>query len=169
MPLYNHDDNRKSKADSFTSIQRRLFFLICVALISAINTGCNWKLNPDNLDVAEVTTAPQQPVPTYKVLVYGKGEPQSIIGKLDAPKTVQDAVDEARVERKFARMEIVLARTNESVHGREKMKVAYDAKKRRVVVSQDYALQENDIVVIKRDSVGSVQRVVDRLSGTLSR
>ena len=142
---------------------RALFLLGFCALLSASN-GCS--MFNSSLNKADVAEAVNQPaVPTYKVRVYGGSKPMEFVGKLDQNKTVQTALEESGVINKFPRMEITLAREIPGAAGRHKMPVSFDASARTVIVSQDYAIHPNDVVVIRKDSSTFVDRAVSKLGG----
>ena len=145
---------------------RTLVFSVLCCLMST-SVGCT--LFQSSLwDKAEIPHAANQPVvPTYKVRVYGNGKPTEFVGKLDANKTVQTALEESDTIDKFARMEITLAREVPGSTGRHKMPVTFDAKTRMVNITQDYALHPNDVVVIRKDTSGFLDGVIGKYAGGL--
>lgn len=144
---------------------RTLAFSALCFLLST-STGCT--MFNSRLNKANITQAANQPaVPTYRVRVYGKGKPTEFVGKLDANKTVQTALEESDTLNKFARMEITLAREVPGSAGRHKMPVGFDAQNRLVIITQDYALHPNDVVVIRKDTTGILDSFIGKYTGGL--
>jgi hypothetical protein len=84
---------------------------------------------------------------------------------LDRDLVLQDAVELSRANRRFAKMNITIYRTDASGR-RVKFGADYDYGKRRVKYETDYALHPGDVVVIEEDLSNPVGDLLTRMTGS---
>lgn len=70
---------------------------------------------------------------------------------------------------KFGKMDIVLKRVIPGRQERHRLDVDFDSAKKKVKEEQNYAIHPNDILIISPDNSTQLDKVIDSLSGVLSR
>ena len=145
-------------------------FIIAIVLGFAIQlAGCSaLSLNP-LASTNNSSSAP--PIPEKDVVGecqvnyrWGSGKTETRMVSLQAESTVQQVLAKSNGERKFSRMEIILARPlpNGAWH---KMEVDYNRSARKVEASNDYSVQPGDRLLVKEVNKTLIDDMVESTLG----
>lgn len=133
--------------------------LFCISQTGCMLFGSGHAKTDSNL-------LPQKTGQSFTVMMKGS---KPVTLEITEGLTVQDAVEMSGAKRKYGDMSIVIKRVIPGKHLRHKLKVDFDAGKKRVPYDQDYSIYPNDIVLIAPESSVPLEKVADIFSGVFGR
>ncbi|GIW92931.1 MAG: hypothetical protein KatS3mg110_0972 [Pirellulaceae bacterium] len=145
--------------------------LICLVTGSLAVGICGCAGLPAGLAPGLVSSEPMataEPRESVVVEIISGKKPQVAHVPWQPNMRLDDALRLARAHKKFHRMQITLVR--QGPEGRpQKMEARFDAATRHVPPAYDYALYPGDRLVVRRDSYGMLDKMVEDTLGPLAR
>jgi hypothetical protein len=166
-------DPRKGFPMSRNTPRLSCLLLASVSLLSLASLGCATISGNTGLDLAQMPGEAKVADPARCFVVFEpiSGRPEVVEVPLVEGATVQTALDDAKADRRFRRMNIhVLRRAAGPGRGPaqlQKMNVEYNTRRDAVVVEYDYALYPNDRIIVKEDPSTIVDDMLKGVAGRM--
>ncbi len=111
-------------------------------------------------------TKPAGPV-VYVHVIPEMGRPRRIDLPFTQGATVQQALTESKALKRFQNVKIEIIRTDKQTGQRVKMNAKYLIGKRRIAISDDYALYPGDYIVVQEDTKTQLDQFLDPVAKLL--
>lgn len=109
---------------------------------------------------------PTGPV-VYVHVIPEIGRPRRVDVPYTQGATVQHAITQAKALKRFSNVKIEVIRTDKQTGQRVKMNSRYLASKRRIAISDDYALYPGDYIVVQEDTKTQLDQILDPVAKIL--